>query len=93
MILSFKVPEQYVGQLVILDPMIMALGELTSTNQYLELDLSGYAPGKEIFTGAEVQADASTKIGSLLKLALVTHKDLPNKIVEVAKEMTETIMD
>lgn len=82
----FRVPEQYAAQLVILEPFITALGELTATDQYLEVEAAFHMPGKEIFS-AQPAPDAKVKVNSLLKIALVTHKDLSKKISEIMKEM------
>eukprot|EP00826_Nyctotherus_ovalis_P035801 TRINITY_DN3107_c0_g1_i7.p1 TRINITY_DN3107_c0_g1~~TRINITY_DN3107_c0_g1_i7.p1 ORF type:complete len:246 (-),score=91.78 TRINITY_DN3107_c0_g1_i7:47-784(-) len=87
LVAPFRVPEQYAAQLVILEPFITALGELAATDQYLEVEAALHMPGKEIFSGEGAAPDAKVKVNSMLKVALVTHKDLPKKISEIMKEM------
>lgn len=83
LVLTLRIPNQYAEQLVILEPIISALGELTAVDQYFESDASCFVPDKE----PDATVESIAKVGFAVKLALVTHKDLPAKINEIMKEM------
>jgi hypothetical protein len=79
LILCLRIPEEFAMRLSMIQP--SALGEITSADQYFEVEVSGYSPTKELFEDSS--SDSNLAIGSFLKFALVTHKDLPIKVAEL----------
>lgn len=80
---TFRVPEASAEQLKMLEPIVGSLGEMTSSDQHLEFEFSGDPSFKEVFTEEENVPES----GSLVKFALVTHKDLPTKITSILSGM------
>lgn len=83
LVLTLRIPTLYADQLAILEPIITSFGELTAIDQYLEFDASCLVPAKD----SDAAVESVLNVGSAIKIALVTHKDLPVKINALMKEM------
>lgn len=84
---TFRAPEAVAGQLAMVEPMVNSLGEIASSDQYFEFELSTYSPIKEIISGGDNVPEADLKNGVLVKFALVTHKELPTKVAALLSSM------
>lgn len=87
LIACFRIPEEYGQHLTMVEPMVSALGEITSSDQHLEIEFSTYSPTKEVFLESDNYTASDFVIGSFFKLSLVTHKDLPSKTAALVSGM------
>jgi len=87
LIVCLRPPTDVSNSFEILEPMAASIGEVASVNQYVEFKIASTSNLKDILTTQSESPAAALLSGTLIKLSLMLHKELPIKITEFASNI------
>lgn len=87
LIVCFRFSPDATATTGMLDPIAASLGDITTTNQFIEARIASVSNLKEIVTTQSQSPMAALLAGVSIKLSLAAHKDLPLKLTEFAANM------
>lgn len=87
LVVCMRAPADISNQFEILVPFAESLGEVASSNQYLEFKVASTSNLKDIVTSQAESPAAILLSGVLVRLALTLHRSLPERIAEFVSNL------